>query len=483
MSLKNKIYSGVAWNATGLFIDNGFNYVIKLILARLLVPKAFGIIGLATIFMGMIQVLSDLGMSSALIQRKENDLNQIDYDTAYWAGIVWALILTAVLSLIVAPIAASFYNQEILKLIIPVLSIGIILSQLRTVHIVNITREMDFKRIVIPRNISNIFAGVVAITMALMGFGVWSLVFDGIAGKLLLVFIYSYVSPWKPRFRFSKASFKKIFNFGIYTSGTGMFTYLTNNIDYLLIGKLLGAQQLGLYTLGYNVTYVIRGQIMRVVNSVFYPVYSKLQDNLVAVKKYYFKVIKYNCVVIYPIMVGIILLSQPLVIYGLGEKWIGAIIPMQIMAGAGLIHLLARSNTVLLRGLGKPKLELIFSIIKTLGVNVPFIVLGIVYNGITGAAMGLLAAKFIIFFINNIILRKVAGIKFTEILSNAGGLFAVTLFAILFVFIIKNYLVLSLIYLLYLAIHLIISYADIKQIIILYRNKKGNKEIIKSYVN
>lgn len=483
MNLKEKIYSGVAWNATGLFIDSGLNYIIKLILARLLVPKAFGIIGLAALFMSMIQVFSDLGMSSALIQRKEKELNQIDYDTAYWVGIVWGLLLALVLSTVIAPIAASFYNQEILKIIIPVLSTGIILSQLRTIHIVNITRDMDFKRIVLPRNISNIFAGVVAITMALMGYGIWSLVIDGIAGNLLQVIIYSYVSPWKPRFRFSKNSFKKIFSFGIYTSGTGVFNYLTNNIDYLIIGKLLGAQQLGLYALGYNITYVIRGQIMRVINSVFYPVYSKLQDNLVAVKKYYFKVIKYNCVVIYPVMVGIILLSKPLVLYGLGEKWKDAIIPMQIMAGAGLIHLLTSSNTVLLRGLGKPKLELIFSIIKTLGVNVPLIVLGIIHNGITGAAMGLLVAKFVIFFINNITLRKVAGIKFTEILGNAGSLFGITLIAILFVFIIKNFVILLLIYLVYLTVHLIISYADIRQIIILYKTKKGDSKTVKSYAN
>lgn len=483
MNLKKKIYGGVAWNASGLFIDNGLNYIIKLILARLLIPKAFGIIGLATIFMGMIQVFSDLGMSAALIQQKDKELDPVDYDTAYWTGIIWGVFLSAVLSLIVAPIAASFYSQDILKSIIPVLSIGLLLSPLRAVHIVNITREMDFKKIVLPRNISNVFAGAVAIAMAFMGFGVWSLVFDGVAGSLLLVIIYSKVSPWRPRFRFSRKSFKKIFSFGIYTAGTGIFNYLTNNIDYLLIGKLLGPQQLGLYTFGYTATYVIRGQIMKVVNSVFYPVYSKLQDDLKAVKKYYFKVIKYNCVVIYPIMVGIILLAEPLVVYGLGKKWEGAIIPMQLMAAAGLVHLLTSSNTVLLRGLGKPNLELVFSIIKTLGVNVPFIALGVVYNGIIGAATGLLAAKFVIFFINNIILKKVADIKFTEILGNAGSLFAVTLVAISSVFIVKNYIILSIIYLLYLVVHLLLSYTDLKQIIVLYNGKKNKKGPAKSYAS
>lgn len=475
MSLKKKIFGGVAWNAVGLIIDNGASMIIKLMLARILLPKDFGIIGLATVFIGMVRIFSDLGMSAALIQRKEEHLSPIDYDTAYWAGIIWGVFLAVILSFVVAPIAASFYNQKILLLIIPVLSLSLLLRPFVVIHIVNITRELDFKRIVLPRNVSRFTAGVIAIAMALMGFGVWSLVFQGITTNFLLIIIYSFISKWRPKFQFSKESFKKIFSFGVFTSGTGIFNYLTNNIDYLLIGKFLGAQQLGLYTLGYNVTYVVRGQIMKVVNSVFYPVYSKLQDDLVAVKKYYFKVIKYNCVVIYPIMVGIIMLAEPLVIYGLGKKWEEAIIPMQLMAAAGLVHLLTSSNTVLLRGLGKPKLEMIFSIIKTLGVNVPFIVIGVLYNGIIGAATGLLAAKFVIFFINNIILKKVAGIKFTEILGNAGSLFAITIAAIGSVFIIKNYVTLSVIYVVYLGVHLMLSYTDLKQIIILYKGRKNKK--------
>jgi len=234
--------------------------------------------------------------------------------------------------------------------------------------------------------------------MAIMGFGVWSIVFQSVATDVLLVIVYSYVSPWRPQRRFSKDSFIKIFSFGAYTTGTSVFNYLTSNLDYLLIGKLLGAHQLGVYTLGYNVTYVVRGQIMNVINSVFFPVYRKIQEDLKTIKRYYFRVIKYNCIVIYPIMIGIILLAQPLVLFGLGEKWIEAIVPMQLMAAAGLVHLLTSSNTVLLRGIGKPNLELLFSIIKTLGVNVPFIVLGIIYYGIIGAAAGLLAAKVVIFF-------------------------------------------------------------------------------------
>jgi O-antigen/teichoic acid export membrane protein len=346
------------------------------------------------------------------------------------------------------------------------------MKPLWAVQVINITRELDFKRIVIPRNTSKIFAAVVAIIMALTGFGVWSLVFQSVVSEVLMVLIYTYVSPWRPRMRFSITSFKNIFGFGVYTTGTQIFNYLTGNIDYLLIGRLLGAGPLGVYTLGYTVTYLVRAKIMNVINKVFYPVYSRVQDDLTTVKRYYFKVIKYNCIVIYPMMVGIILLAEPAVLIGLGEKWRDAIIPMQLMAAAGLVHLLTSSNTVLLRGIGKPKLELIFSIIKTLGVNVPLIVLGVIYYGIIGAAAGLLAAKIVIFFINNLTLRKVAGIKFTEILANAGSLFAMTFIVSSLSIFISNNLILGIIFALYLIVHIKLSYKDLIQLLDIYRSRK-----------
>lgn len=473
MKLKHKIFGGVVWNSIGLIVDDGLHIIVKLILARLLLPEEFGIIGFAVVFTGIIQVLSDLGMSAALIQRKDEDLQPLDYHTAFWAGIVWGLFLAAIVTFVVTPIAASFFNEPLLKTIIPVLSISFLLKPLTTVHIVNITREMDFKKIVLPRNISKITASVIAIIMAFMGYGVWSLVFQRILTNLFLAVIYSFVSDWRPKMRFNSISFRKIFSFGIYTTGTKVFNYLTGNIDYLLIGKMLGAQPLGVYSLAYNITYIVRGQIMNVVNKVFYPVYSKIQDDPLTIKRYYFKVIKYNCIVIYPIMVGLILLAEPLVLIGLGEKWSEAIIPIQLMAGAGLVHLLTSSNTTLLRGIGKPRLEMIMSIIKTLGVTVPFIVLGVIYYGINGAAGGLLAAKIIIFFINNITLRKVASIKFLDILGNAGSLFVITIIAITLSFFITDYIILTALFGIYLLIHFRISHQDIKQIVELFKSRKS----------
>ena len=173
------------------------------------------------------------------------------------------------------------------------------------------------------------------------------------------------------------------------------------------------------------------------------------------------------------LLVGLILLAEPFVIIGLGEKWSEAVIPLQLMAGAGLVHLLTSSNTILLRGIGKPRLEMIMSIIKTIGVNVPFIVLGVIYYGVNGAAGGLLAAKIVIFFINNFTLKKVAGINFLEILDNAGNLFAITITTIILFFFISDYYVLSALFVIYLLIHFLVSKQDIKQIVSLYKSRKS----------
>ena len=473
MKLKHKIVGGVVWNSIGLVINNGLDMIVKLILARLLLPKDFGIIGFAVVFMGAIKVFSDIGMTAALIQRKDEDLKPIDYDTAFWAGIGWGIFLAAVLTFAVAPIATSFFNEPLLASILPVLSISLVLKPLTTVHIVNITRELDFKRIVLPQNISRITAAIIAVILALNGFGVWSLVFQRVLTNLFLAVIYTFVSPWRPRMAYNHDSFKKIFSFGIYTTGTKIFNYLTHNIDYLLIGKILGAQSLGVYTLAYNLTFVIRGQIMDVINKVFFPVYSKIQDDLVTIKRYYFKVIKYNCIITYPIMIGLILLAEPFVVIALGQKWIDAVIPIKFMAGAGMVHLLTISNTTLLRGIGRPRLEMIMSIIKTVFVTVPFIVIGVIYYGINGAAAGLLAAKIVIFFINNVTLRKVASIKFVEILDNAGSLFALTLTTVILSVFTNDLIIQSVIFGIYLIIHFLVSYEDIKQIVVLIKNRKN----------
>jgi O-antigen/teichoic acid export membrane protein len=172
-------------------------------------------------------------------------------------------------------------------------------------------------------------------------------------------------------------------------------------------------------------------------------------------------------------MVGLLLLAEPFVLIGLGEKWSEAIIPLQFMAGAGLVHLLTSSNTTLLRGIGRPRLELIMSIIKTLGVTVPFIVLGVIYYGVNGAAAGLLGAKIVIFFINNVTLRKVAGINFWDILDNAGSLFAITVIVIILSFFTTDYIILAALFSIYLIIHFLLSKQDLKQIVTLYKSRKN----------
>jgi O-antigen/teichoic acid export membrane protein len=473
LSLKHKIFDGVAWNAVGSVIDNGLGIIVKLILARLLLPEHFGIIGFAIVCIGIVEAFADLGMSAALIQRKEENLKPIDFDTAFWAGLCWGVFLFVFISLVVAPMAASFFDESMLVSIIPVLSITLLLRPLWTIHVASITRELDFKRIVVPRNISKIVAAVIAVVMALTGFEVWSLVFQSVMSELLLVWFYTYASPWRPRLRFSLVSLKGIFGFGLYTTGTKVFNYLTGNIDYLLIGKLLGAHSLGVYTIGYTVTYMVRSKIMDVINKVFYPVYSKVQDDFVKIKKYYLKVIRYNCIVIYPMMVGMIMFAEPGVLVGLGEKWQEAIIPMQLMAAAGLVHLLTSSNTVLLRGIGKPRLELILSVVKTLGVNVPLIVLGVINYGIIGAAAGLLAAKVVIFFINTITLSRVAGIGFFEIIENAGSLLAIAVIASSLVFFEVGYPALVIAFVVYLFLHVMLSYGDMQDLLEVYRSRKS----------
>ena len=226
MSLNKQITSGIFWTSIQILIQQSFSFIVKLVLARLLFPDDFGLIGMAIVFTSFVQVFNDLGIGAALIQRKEEDLNQKHYHTSFWTGIVWSIFLYIIIVCVVAPLAANFYNEPLLESIIPILSIGVLASPINLVHKAQLTKAMNFKKIALISNSSNIFSGVLSVSLALYGMGVWSLVFNSVASIVIAVPFYFKATGWKPKFIWGKQEFKDIFGFGMYTTGTSVFNNL-----------------------------------------------------------------------------------------------------------------------------------------------------------------------------------------------------------------------------------------------------------------
>ncbi|TFF33281.1 lipopolysaccharide biosynthesis protein [Mucilaginibacter psychrotolerans] len=395
---KALIKSGVIWTALQMIVNQSFAFIVKLILIKLLLPSQFGLVGMATVFTGLVQVINDIGVGAALVQRREANLTETHYHTAFWTGVAWSIALYVIIAVGVGPIAASFYNQPYLKFIVPVISIGILFSPVNLVHKAQLTRQMNFKKIAIVDNTSNIIAGCIAIILALSGAGIWALVFNAIATVVIAMPLYYNATKWLPKFQWGKQAFKDIFGFGIYTAGANVFTYCYNNVDYLLIGKLLGASTLGTYTFAFVITDTFRSRIMAVINNVMYPIYGKKQSEPVALKRYYLKVVQINCLLIFPIMLFLVLLGAPFVFYIFGAKWQGAIVPLQILSVSVMFQMIVSGNTALIRGLGKPQLDMKLQILKA-AIFVPTLAYATIYYGILGASVAILFNKFLLIVI------------------------------------------------------------------------------------
>jgi teichuronic acid exporter len=392
---KKLVASGIFWNLIQLVINQSFNFILKLVLAKLLFPAEFGVVGMATVFTGFVQVLNDLGVGSALVQRKDDQLRKEHYHTAFWTGVAWSVVLYLAMSFGIAPLASWFYHKPVLQSIIPVLSIGILFSPVNLVHKAQLTRAMNFKKLAFIDNVSNIVVGVIAVFMAFQGAGVWALVFNTVGNVFFEMPMFFKATGWKPGLIFDKQAFRDVFGFGVYTTGSNILNYLYNNIDYLLIGKLLGATPLGVYTLAFILTDTFRGRLMTVINNVMYPIYGKKQNDIESLKRYYLKVVLFNCLFVFPVMIFFVAAGGDFVVSVFGAKWQGTVLPLQILSVSVMVHILVSGNTSLLRGLGKPGLEMKQQILKA-AIFLPSLAVGIYFYGIVGASWAILLNKIVV---------------------------------------------------------------------------------------
>ncbi|WP_454802319.1 lipopolysaccharide biosynthesis protein [Mucilaginibacter phyllosphaerae] len=411
---KRLIKTGIIWTAFQLIINQSFGFVVKLILIKLLMPSEFGLVGMATVFTGLVQVINDLGVGAALVQRKQHDLNESHFQTAFWTGVIWSVLLYMIMAFAVTPVAVYFYHEPTLKLLIPILSIGILCNPVNLIHKAQLTRAMNFKKIALIDNTSYIIAGSLSIILAFSGIGIWALVFNAIAPFIFAMPLYYKATKWFPKFTWDKQSFKDVFGFGVFTTGANIFTYLYNNIDYLLIGKLLGASVLGIYTFAFVITDTFRSRVMAVINNVMYPIYGKNQRDPILLKRYYLKVVQINCLVVFPIMLFFAILGGPFVVKIFGMKWQSAIVPLQYLSVSVMFQMMVSGNTALIRGLGKPGLDMKLQILKA-ALFLPTLAYATINYGILGASIAILFNKFLLVVIAQVTFRYFLTVKITTV--------------------------------------------------------------------
>ena len=359
--LKDKTISGVKWNAVGSFSTQGVNFIIGLILARLLSPSDYGVVGMVGIFFAIAQTFIDSGFGTALIRK--NDCNDEDYSTAFYFNVVVGLICCIVLS-VASPYVANFFDTPILKDLIKVMSLNMLISSFAIVHSTKLTHSVDFKSQSLVNLITVVVAGTSGILMAYKGLGVWSLVLQNMVASVLRVILLIAITRWLPSRVFSCNSFKYLFDFGSKILTANLLHTIYANMTTMIIGKYYSAKDLGYYSRGESLATYPSTNITGILRSVTYPILSKIQDDDEQLIRAYRKLISMTSMVIFFGMFLLAALAKPLIVTLLTDKWLDAVIYLQVFCFAYMFDHICALNLNILYVKGYSNLVLKLEVIK-----------------------------------------------------------------------------------------------------------------------
>jgi len=333
--LRERTLHGVSWSALSQMVNQGFAFAISIVLARLLGPKVYGLVGMITVFTGFAAVFGDFGLGAAVIQRK--DLEDRHLNAAFWTNVTVGTTLTFVMAGL-SPIVAWFYKEPALLTLTMVIALKYITDSLCVVQIALLTREMRFRALAGIQIGSNVVAGLAGLGFALYGMGPWSLVAQTIGASAVSSAIAWRLGRWRPRFSFERRACKELFGFSAYILGFDIVNYWSRTLDQLLIGRFAGPAALGIYSRAYSLMLMPLSQVSRVVGRVMFPALSAIQDDKPRVKRVYLKSISVIGLITFPMMIGALATSDHFILALLGNKWTEAIPLFKIFCLVGLLQ-------------------------------------------------------------------------------------------------------------------------------------------------
>lgn len=394
-NIKNKTINALMWKTVEKILVKGSAFLISVVLARVLMPADYGLIGMLAIFISISAIFIESGFAKALIQKK--NCNDIDFSTAFYTNIGISLIIY-LFFYICAPLVAKFYEEPLLSAVLRILSINFVIGAFNVVQRAKLMAQLDFKSLAKINFVGVIVGGICGIIMAYMGLGVWALVGQSLASTVVMLFFFPYYSHWKPLFVFSMVSFKKLFGFGSKLLIQGTVTTIVNNITTISIGKAYKSDQLGYYTTASQLSDTIAWTLNDILGTVTFPVLSKLQDDKSRFLNVYKKSLFYSALCVFPVMALMALLSESLVLVLYTEKWLPCTILLQILCLARMFTPLSAINMSLLNALGRSDLFMWVDLCKvpiilvTLAITIPM--------GVKAIVIGNLIVSIISFFIN-----------------------------------------------------------------------------------
>ena len=438
MTLTNKVVGGSFWAFLERSGAQVLQIIIFVVLARILTPTDFGLIGMITIFIELSQRFVDSGFGQALIQKKNPD--EIDYSSVFFINFIIGLCLYGIIFLF-APLISNFYREPQLTLLTRVLGLQFVIAAFSLVQTAKLTKEISFKKLMWVKLPSTLIAGAMGITAAYMGLGVWSLVIYQLVDKIsytIQIWIYS---SWKPFMIIHWKRVRMLFDYGGKLMLDSIISTIYNNLYELAIGRYFSTAQVGFFTQANRIQQLPVQNISITLERVSFPILSNIQDDNIHLKKAFKKIIRQVLFILTPIMIGGIVLAEPLFNFVLTEKWLPAVSYFQILCISGLFYPLNVYNLNILKVKGRSDLYLYLGLLnKGSGI---IIVLVLVQYSVMALVIFNALQSIYTFLFYSLICGKLIDYNFYEQVKDVWLFFAVAIFSGFIVYIIINKVVLD----------------------------------------
>lgn len=383
MSLGAKTVSGVIWNYISFVSGKLLTFVSTIILARLLAPEQFGQVALALLVIQYLDAIGDLGVSAALIFQRDN-LERAK-NIAFIISVLAGLALAG-LAYLGAPAFAAFYDEPALVPMLQVLAISVALNSLGQTHMALLTKELQFRRKLLPDLAKSLAKGLASIGLALAGLGAWSLVWGQVIGVLAITAVIWVVVPWRPRLEWDNALARTMLGYGTQIMLIQMLSVVWATADYLIVGKLLGKADLAYYQQAFRITDLLIINVAFVVGKVLFPSYAKINDDEEKLRESFLATIRYIALLTLPLSVGVAAVAPLFVGQVFGPNWLAMTPALQLLALRAGISTLSFNSGHMLRAVGKPNL-INYQMLAKLAVLIAVVWLTVPY-GFVAVAMG-----------------------------------------------------------------------------------------------
>jgi PST family polysaccharide transporter len=394
--LKKNTISGIKWTTLSKILRQIVQFIVIIVLSRILNPSDFGLISMLIVFTGFANILQNFGLASAIIQKK--DVTQSQLSTIFWLNVIIGLILTTSFILLSKPIA-DFYNEPQLYSITIFLAFNFLITAFTTVQEALIRKRMDFNKLFAVEIIAVSLAGVLSILAAYNDYGVWSLVIQNIIIHLSSAIILWFIAEWRPSLTIQIKSTLPLLKYGANLAGFNIINYFSRNTDNLVIGKYLNASALGIYSRAYQLMLLPVSEVNQILTKVMFPVFSSIQEDTDRIKSIYLKATRMIAFVTFPLMLTISILAEPLVVTLYGIKWKDVATILSIFSFYGLTQSITTTIGWIFSALGKPDLQFKLGIINT-AIAITSIIIGLKW-GIIGVTVSYTVCSIIILLYPN----------------------------------------------------------------------------------